>query len=76
MIRTLIRYGDSYALIIERPLLDLMKIEVDTPLEITIDGQRLIITPASDPKPREERFHAALDKTNARYGKALKKLAE
>ena len=76
MIKTLVRYGDSLALVIDRPILDLLKLEVDTQLEITIDGQRLIIAPASDPKPREESFRAALEKTNSRYGKALKKLAE
>jgi antitoxin component of MazEF toxin-antitoxin module len=76
MIKTLTKHGNSLALVIDRPILDLLKIEADTQLEITTDGQRLIIAPASDPKPREERFRAALEKTNARYGKALKKLAE
>lgn len=76
MIKTLTKHGNSLALVIDRPILDLLRIEADTQLEITTDGHRLIIAPASDPKPREGRVRAALEKTNARYGKALKKLAE
>ncbi|MBX3729849.1 MAG: AbrB/MazE/SpoVT family DNA-binding domain-containing protein [Candidatus Sumerlaeia bacterium] len=76
MIKTLAKHGNSLALVIDRPILDLLKIEADTRLEVTTDGQRLIISRAEDPPARDANFRAALEKTNARYGKALKKLAE
>ena len=76
MIKTLTKHGNSLALVIERPILDLLKIEADTPLEISTDGQRLIITAAPAPEGRGGKFKAALEKTNSRYGEALKKLAE
>lgn len=75
MVKTLTKHGNSYALIIDRAILDLLKITPETPLEVSTDGRTLIIAPAADPK-RRARFDAALEKTNRRYGRALKKLAE
>lgn len=75
MLKTLTKHGNSYALIIDRAILELLKITPETPLEISTDGKTLTIAPAVDPK-RRARFDAALDKTNRRYGRALKKLAE
>jgi antitoxin component of MazEF toxin-antitoxin module len=75
MVKTLIRHGNSYALVIDRPILDLLKIEPETPLEIETDGNTLMVVPVRD-KARRERFEKALAKVNRRYGRALKRLAE
>lgn len=75
MIKNLVKHGNSWALVIDKPVLDLLKLDPQTPLEITTDGQSLVIAPAKSPE-RAKAFKAALDKTNRRYGKALKKLAE
>lgn len=75
MVKTLTKHGNSYALIIDRAILDLLKITVETPLEVSTDGKTLTIAPVADPG-RRARFNVALDKTNRRYGRALKKLAE
>ena len=45
VIKKLVKHGNSYALIIDKPIMDLLGITPTTPLEITTDGQRLIITP-------------------------------
>ena len=45
MTKTLTAIGNSLGLIIERPILDLLKIDRDTPLEITTDWQGLYIKP-------------------------------
>jgi antitoxin MazE len=74
MVKTLTKHGNSLALVIDKPILDLLKIEADTPLEITTDGQRLMIAPA-DPK-RRRKFEAALADTLEKYPKMLKRLAE
>lgn len=73
MVKTLTKHGNSYALVIERPVLELLGIQPDTPLEITTDGQRLIISPVRD---GQERFQAALDRVNRRHAGALRRLAE
>ena len=74
MIKKLTRHGNSAALIIERAVLDLLKIDIDTPLEITTDGEVLIVSPVRD-EQRRKRFEEALQKTNRKYGRALKRLA-
>ena len=75
MIKKLTKHGNSLALVIDKPVLDLLKIDADTPLEITTDGQTLIVAPAGNPA-RKAKFKAALDETNRRYGRALKRLAD
>ncbi len=75
MIKTLTKHGNSLALVIERPILDLLHIAADTPLEVSTDGKRLIISPV-ETTSRESRIRGAVEKVNHRYGKALKKLAE
>ena len=60
---------------IDRPILDLLKIDVETPLEISTDGQRLIVAPAAPPE-RRAKFDAAQQWAHKRYGKAFKRLAE
>jgi antitoxin MazE len=63
------------ALIIDRAVLDLLKIDSETPLDISTDGEVLVIAPVRDPK-RQRKFKAALDRVNRRYGRTLKRLAE
>ncbi|MDX1945791.1 MAG: hypothetical protein SFU86_10375 [Pirellulaceae bacterium] len=75
MIKTLTKHGNSWALVIDKPVLELLNIQPDTPLKLRTDGQTLIIAPAED-TPRKEKFRKALEQTNRRYGKALKRLAE
>lgn len=75
LIKTLTKHGNSWALIIDKPVLELLNISPDTPLKIRTDGQTLIIAPA-DETVRKEKFRGALEQTNRRYGKALKRLAE
>ena len=75
VIKKLTKHGNSWALVIDKPVLDLLKLDPETPLEISTDGQTLFIAPARDTK-RRKKFEAALEKTNRKYGRALKKLAE
>ena len=75
MIKTLTKHGNSLALVIEKPILELINADADTLFDISTDGQVLILSPVKDVS-RESAFRAALDKVNARYPKALKKLSE
>ncbi len=75
MIKKLVSHGNSAALIIDKPILQLLKVDIDTPFEITTDGKNLIISPVEDAK-REKKFRAALEKVNKEHGKTLRKLAE
>ncbi len=75
MVKKLTKHGNSLALIIDRAVLDLLEINDDTPLDITTDGQVLVITPVRD-EARREKFNNALRSANKKYGRALKRLAE
>jgi antitoxin MazE len=75
MLKKLTRHGNSLALVIDRPILDLLNIDSDTPLDISTDGRRLIVAPA-EPSERRRKFEAAQRTAHKRYAKAFKKLAE
>jgi len=74
MQKKLTKHGNSWALVIDKPILDLLKIDPTMPLEISTDGQTLIVSPAKD-RARKAKFTTALKDTNRRFGTALKRLA-
>ena len=61
MVKTLTRHGNSYALIIEKPILELLGISPKMPLEITTDGKALIVRPAPSPEQTEHTEQTAAD---------------
>ena len=75
MTKKLTKHGNSLALVIDRGVLDLLNIDDDTPLDVSTDGDVLIVTPVRS-NARRKVFQSALDKTNKRYGRLLKRLAE
>lgn len=75
MRKKLTKHGNSLALIIDRPILELLRIDAETPLDISTDGQRLILAPVTQPA-RRKKFEAAQAAAHERYGRAFKKLAE
>jgi antitoxin component of MazEF toxin-antitoxin module len=75
MIQTLTKHGNSYALVIEKPILELLRVAPDAPFEIVTDGQSLVLTPVRDPAD-EKAFQDALDVVHKRFGRAMKRLAE
>lgn len=75
MIKKLTKHGNSLALVIDRPILDLLNIGAETTLDLSTDGQRLIVAPA-EPSERRQKFEAAQRTAHQRYAKAFKKLAE
>ncbi len=75
MIKTLQKHGNSQALVIEKSILDALGIEPDTPLEIVVSGQSLIITPVNVGVGRRT-VAESIKKLRPGYGDMLKKLAE
>ena len=75
MLKKLTRHGNSLALVIDKGVLELLNIDDQTPLEISTDGTLLLISPVRDEKRRHQ-FQEAVVKTNAKYGRALKRLAD
>ena len=75
MVKKLTKHGNSLALVIDRPILDLLKIDPETLLDVSTDGKQLIVAPAK-PSARRKKFEAAQELAHQRYGKAFRKLAE
>ena len=47
MVTKLTKHGDGLALVIDQPVLEQLKIGADTPLDVTMEGNRLVIVPAT-----------------------------
>ena len=75
MPKTLTRHGNSLALVIEKPILELLKIDDQTPLELITDGDLLIVKAKRD-EERAEKLREALESVNRKYGRVLKRLAQ
>lgn len=75
MEKNLIKHGNSLAIVIDKPVLDLLQITADTKIELTTNGDAIMLTPVRD-KKRQARLKAALEKINDKFGEDLKKLAE
>lgn len=75
MVKKLTKHGNSYALVIDKPILELLQATPETPFEIISDGRSLVLTPVRDPK-EEKKFEDAVAMVHKRFGRAMKKLAE
>lgn len=76
MMKHLIKHGNSHALVIDKAILELLKIDPDaTELEVITDGNVLLITPVRDKKKQKE-LENALAKIDRKYGRVFKRLAE
>ncbi len=75
MVTTLEKHGDGYALVIDKAMMEMLKIQPDTRLQITPCADSFKVAPV-DLSERRVRFEQALEETNRKYGRALKKLAE
>ena len=56
MLKRLTRHGNSYALVIDKAILELLKITPETPLELSTNGHELTIRPLEE-LPKEILFH-------------------
>lgn len=77
MIKKLVRHGNSRALIIDKPILEIIGASDDSEFTITTDGTSLTITPVkSAEEERRLAFEYALEEANEAWGGALKRLAQ
>jgi antitoxin component of MazEF toxin-antitoxin module len=74
MVKKLSAIGNSLGIVIEKPILELLKIDRDTELEVTTDGRRLIVEPV-DPT-RKARVSEAIKRASKKHEKTLRRLAK
>ena len=65
--------GNSLGIVIEKPILELLKIDRETELDVSTDGQRLIIEPILQ---RRQRVLASAKKVMAAHDSTFRKLAK
>ncbi len=76
MIKQLRKVGNSNALLLDKPLLEVIGLEEGAKVEITVDHGNLIISPVSPGSVPEARVRELLDKIVSTRRDALEKLAE
>ena len=75
MQKMLIKHGNSLALVIDKPILDLLQISAETPIEVSTNSDQLLVTPCRD-KSRQKKLEASLKSINGKFGEDLRRLAQ
>ena len=75
MVKRLTRTGNSFAVVLERPLLEAANIDEDTPLEVSTNGDVIVITPKRS-KKRMAKLEAAVAAIDAQFAGAFRRLAK
>ena len=75
MRKRLTKTGNSLALVLDKPLLDQVGIDANTPLEVSTDGQVILISPVRS-RQRTAKLKRVAAEVHRRYGGAFRRLAE
>jgi antitoxin component of MazEF toxin-antitoxin module len=75
MTKKLIQHGNSAALVLDKALLDVLNVRIDTLLEVTTDGKNIIISPQMVPNA-ESSLLESLERINQKHGSVLRKLGQ
>lgn len=66
MIKKLVQHGNTSALISDKPIMELLKINNNTHLELSTDGSNIIISPVKS-KDRVKKLNKSLDLINKKH---------
>jgi antitoxin MazE len=75
MAKKLTKTGNSLALVLDRALLDQTGIDAETPLEVSTNGEVIVISPVRAER-RTTKLKRIMEKAHGRYAGAFKRLAE
>jgi antitoxin component of MazEF toxin-antitoxin module len=75
MVKKLIQHGNSAALVIDKPIMEMLNITNETTFELSTDGRNLILSPQTE-YTQEKDILNSLEKINKKYGSVLKRLGE
>jgi antitoxin MazE len=76
MVKLLRPMGNSYGIIIDRPIMDLLGIEPNTELELTVQDGGLLLRPVKETNDHKARVRRSANRMATIHAKALKELAE
>jgi antitoxin MazE len=75
MEKRLTKTGNSLALVLDRELLDKTGISADTVLDVSTDGDVIVVSPRRA-KGRSEKLKKAMARADERYGGVFRRLAK
>ena len=75
MVKKLTKTGNSLALVLDKPILDRVKIDARTPLEVSTDGEVIVISPVRR-RRRTARLKRIVEEADRQYGGVFRRLAE
>ncbi len=75
MRKKLTRTGNSLALVLDKRLLDSVGIDADTPLEVSTNGQVIVVSPVRG-RQRTAKLKRIVAEAHSRYGGVFRRLAE
>ena len=70
--KTLIKVGNSYAIVLDRTLMDLVGISPDVPVNLQVNGRTLTVSSSMAPVTVEQ----AIDKVFSTHKEALRRLSK
>lgn len=76
MVKTLRPMGNSYGIIIDRPIMDLLGIEPDSQLEVTTQDGGLLLRPVKNATDHKTRVRQSAKRMASIHREALKGLAD
>jgi antitoxin MazE len=76
MKKKLVQVGNSLALVIDKPILELIGIDATTELEMNYDGQSLSLTPVREKKAVTDAFRSSVVETIQKHRKTFEMLAK
>jgi antitoxin component of MazEF toxin-antitoxin module len=76
MIKRLKKMGNSNALILDKAIMELVGLEENSKIQLTVSNGSIILTPADPKAVDEERFEACLNRVVEERRDVLRKLAE
>ncbi|MBI2467664.1 MAG: AbrB/MazE/SpoVT family DNA-binding domain-containing protein [Candidatus Rokubacteria bacterium] len=75
MVKKLTKTGNSLALVLDKPILDRLEIDAETRLEVSTDGDVIVISPVRD-RRRTARLKRIVEEAHRQYGGVFRRLAE
>jgi antitoxin component of MazEF toxin-antitoxin module len=76
MRKKLVRHGNSHALVIDKTLMELLCLGEDEDVLLSVEGCRLIVTPANGAEDRQRRITALAERVMDENDELFRRLAE
>ena len=76
MVKSLTQIGNSYGIIIDRPIMDLLGIDSQTRLEVSVQDGGLLLRPVNDAGDPKGRVRKSAARMASIHRKSLRELAD